>query len=354
MNFLKPILITLLVLALLIVFLMFNKSKMDVQAENPALEKPILVATITAEKQLLAQAISSVGAIEAQHDVTIISETHGKVTKVFADVGAKLSVGDAVVQVDSELKYAMFIAAEAQLEKAKKDLDRYQVLHRESGIAEHDLEQARLALKQAEANFIVAKRQLSDATIRTPISGILTERGFNVGEMIQPDAPVATVVNTASLKVAVFISESDVMKLNVGDAVPIALDVYPTHRFTGKIKSISEKANDAGSYRVEVVLSNDKETPVKVGMTARLTFGASAKREAIVLPRLAVQDGGKSKFVYTVEHGIAVQTPVKIGRSAGGDVEIISGLNGGEAVVTSGQTLLKTGAKVAIDAPALH
>ncbi|MGQ9806002.1 MAG: hypothetical protein ACUVRP_07995 [Chlorobiales bacterium] len=66
MNFLKPILITLLVLALLIVFLMFNQSKMDVQAENPALEKPILVATITAEKQFLAQTISSVGAIERQ------------------------------------------------------------------------------------------------------------------------------------------------------------------------------------------------------------------------------------------------------------------------------------------------
>ncbi|MFQ3599541.1 MAG: efflux RND transporter periplasmic adaptor subunit [Chloroherpetonaceae bacterium] len=351
MNFLKPLLITLSALALLVFLLMFNKSKMDAQAESPASEKPILVATITAEKRLLAHSISGVGAIEAQNDVTIISETHGKVTKVFADVGAKLSVGDAVVQVDSELKYATFIAAEAQFEKAKKDFARYEVLHRESGIAEHDLEQVRLALKQAEANFIVAKRQLSDATIRTPISGVLTERKFNIGEMIQPDAPVATVVNTASLKVVVFISESDVMKLGVGDEVPIELDVYPTHRFIGKIKSISEKATDAGSYRVEVAFSNQKETPVKVGMTARLTFGASAKREAVVLPRLAVQGGGKSMFVYTVENGIAVQTPVKTGRSAGSDVEIVSGLNGGELVVTAGQTLLKPGAKVSINAP---
>ncbi len=354
MNFLKPLLITLSALALLVFLLMFNKSKMDAQAESPVSEKPILATAITAEKRLLTQSISGVGAIEAQNDVTIVSETQGKVIKVFADVGTKLSAGDAVVQVDSELKYAAFVAAEAQFEKAKKDFERYQVLYREGGIAEDDLEQMRLTLKQAEANFIVAKRQHANATIRTPISGILTERKFNIGEMIQPDALVATVVNTASLKVIVFISEADVMKLRIGDEVPIELDVYPTHRFIGKIKSISDKATDAGSYRVEVVFSNQKEMPVKVGMTARLTFGASAKREAIILPRMAVLGDGKRAFVYTVENGVAVQTPVKTGRSAGGDIEIVFGLNGGEMVITNGQTLLKPGAKVSINAPTIR
>lgn len=346
MKFLKPILITATANALVIFALMFNKSKMDAQAESSKSDKPLVVRSIQAEKKFLANTLKAVGAIESENDVTVISETQGKVVKVLANVGAKLQAGEGIIQIDSEIKYANFIAAEAQFEKAKKDVERYEILRRESGIAENELELARLNLKQAEAHYIIAKRQCSDATIRAPISGTLTERKFNIGDMIQPDAPVATLVNTASLKINVFISESDVIKLRVGESVNISVDVYPEASFTGKIKSISEKATDAGNYAVVVSLANSKGIPLKIGMTARLTFHTHTQQEAVILPRIALQTSEKYAFVYVVENGIAVQKPVVAGRSAGGEIEIVSGLNGGERIVISGQTLLKNGTPV--------
>jgi RND family efflux transporter MFP subunit len=346
MKIIKPILIAAAAFALIISVLMFNKSRMDAQAESPKGETAVAIVAVKAEKKTLAQVFSAVGAIKSENDVVVISETSGKVIKVLANVGSLLRAGDAIVQVDSEIKSANFLAAEAQFEKAKKDVDRYQVLRRESGVAEIDVEQMRLALKQAEANYIIAKRQISDATIRAPISGALTERKFNIGEMIQPDAPVATIVNTSALKITVFISEKDILKLRVGESVEISVDVYPEKTFAGKIKSISDKADDAGAFAVEVSLLNTRQTPLKIGMTARLTFRSLSGQASIVLPRLAVQSDEKKSFVFAVENGIAVEKPVITGRSASGEIEIISGLNGGEIIVSGGQTLLKNGTPV--------
>jgi RND family efflux transporter MFP subunit len=347
----KYIILGLVLAALVVGFYSCNKAKSDSQNSTSAtIATSYSVSVITAARKDMTDSFSQVGTIAAYNDVAVVSETSGRVVKVNAEVGDYKPAGSVIVEVDSELKEAAYKAADVTYEKAKKDLERYEALYKEGSSSDTQIEQARWTYQSAESQYIVARRQLSDTKITTPISGIITARYVNVGNMVMgaPQATViANVVDISRLKVKVSVAEKDVIRLKVGEKVDVTTDVFPNDVFTGSIFSISSKGDEGHTYPVEVVLKNSKQQ-LKAGMFGRVMFTPKIAGNNIVIPRECIIGSVKDAKLYVINNNIAKLRPVVTGKDLGTDIEILDGLQEGEQVVVNGQNNLSDNAPVII------
>lgn len=346
----KSIVSAIVILVIIIAVLFMNKRKMSATTAG-GIKDVYYVSVEKVSKKDLTETLNLVGNIAANNDVNIISETAGKVTAVFTKVGDYKQAGSVLFQVDDELKKAAFMSAEANFEKAKKDYERFQTLYKEKSVTDSQLDQAKLGAAMAEAQYIVAKRQLNDTQIKTPISGYVTARYVDLGSMVQ-GAPqptlVANVVDINRLKVKLNLAERDAFLTKVGDQVAVSVDVYPGVTFKGRIESISSKGDEAHTYPVEISISNESAHPLKAGMFARVKFTSLKDRETVVIPRESLVGSIKEPQVFVVENGIAKLRNLTVGDQSGIYVQVLQGLMVGETIVVNGQNNLVDNLKVEI------
>lgn len=339
-----------LLVAVLLVLMFRNRAAMNAPTSTSAVLTTRSVAIATASRQPLDESFAVVGTVNAFNDVTILSETSGRVVKVMAEVGDHKPAGAVLVEVDSELKVAAFKAAEVAYEKAKKDLARYEALYKEGSVPDAQIEQARWSFQTAEAQYITAKRQLSDTRITTPIAGVVTARFVNLGTMVMgaPQATqIANVVDLSRLKVKVNVAEKDVFKLHTGDVVDVTTDVFPGVAFPGSVFTLSSKGDEAHTYGVEVLVK-DPGQKLKAGMFARATFRPKAAGAVIQVPRRAIVGSIQDAKVFVVKNGTALARPVVVSREAGLMVALSQGVAEGDTVVVDGQNNLDDNVRVVI------
>lgn len=288
-----------------------------------------------------------IGIAHAGQDLQIVSETQGRVVKILAEQGARLQAGAPIALVDAMLKESTLKLAKATHSKAHKDYERFVQLHNERTATAVELEQYKLALANAEYQLAVAQRQLDDATLRTPIAGVLTERMITHGSMVQPGMAVATVLDIATMKIKAQVSEQDAFRIKVGQSVIIKTDVYPAVQLHGSVKFLSLKADQARTYTIEIHCTNSSQYPLKAGQNVRVQYTLPT-RYALTIPRSALVGTNAERAVYVLAPGTDIPTKrvVGIGESTGAMVEITSGLRAGETVIASGAQILRPNTRV--------
>jgi RND family efflux transporter MFP subunit len=335
------------VFAAIVAVLFYNRSKLLANTNNGEITSlPVTVAE--ASRRQLDETDEVVGTVSANNDVAIVSEAEGKVKEIHAEIGEYKEAGSVLIQIDDELKRAAFNSAEVTYDKSKKDLDRFESLAKEHSVTDEQLEGARQTYQTAEAQYVTAKRQLSDTQVKTPISGVVTARNVDVGVMVLKNTVVANVVDLSRVKIRVNVSEHDAFKVRPNQTASITTDVYPGTVLAGTVYSVSDKADEAHTYAVEVRMVNSKEHPLKAGMFARVGFQTVADTGGVSIPRIALVGSIKSPQVYVVEHGFAKLRNVRAGAEVGNNLQILEGLHEGEQVVVSGQVNLKDSSAVTI------
>jgi RND family efflux transporter MFP subunit len=338
------------VVVVLVVLILKNRAAMNSTSEGSSIAAAYSVSVVAAAQQSIEDRITVVGTINGFNDVVVLSETQGRVVKVNVEVGDYKPAGSVLVEVDSELKEAAFKAVTVTYDKAKKDLERNEALYKEHSISDTQVEQARWAYESAEAQYVTSRRQLTDTKITTPISGIVTARFVNVGTMVMgaPQATqIADVVDISRLKAKVNIAENDLLKLHVGESAEVTTDLYPHTTFLGTIFTISSKGDDGHTYPVEVLLNNPK-LQLKAGMFVSVTFRPKAPVPMLVVPREALIGSMQDAKLYVVKDNIAKLRPVTVTKQIGTTIEITSGLQPGEMVVTDGQNNLSDSVSVVV------
>jgi RND family efflux transporter MFP subunit len=202
-------------LVLIAIILSVRHKKESIAASDMVTAVPVSVMVV--QKQKLASRLSLVGTINANNDVNVVSEAQGVVKEVYAKVGNTVAAGTALVQVDDEIPRSNLGTAQINYEKAQKDFERAENLFQENSIPISQLDAARLGMKAAENQLDIAKRQLANTRIKTPISGKVNSRYVNIGTMVQPGMPIANVVDISMLKVRVNVGESEAFSLKPGD-----------------------------------------------------------------------------------------------------------------------------------------
>ena len=242
-------------------------------------------------------------------------------------------------------------AAEAGYLNAKSDYNRFENAYKTGGVTKQQLDQAKVALTNADANYKQAKLNVGDTRIKAPISGIINKRFIEPGSMLtaMPATQLFEIVNVSTLKLTVNVNESQVATLKTGTAVTVTSSVYPNQEFKGKISFIAAKSDSSLNFPVEIEISNNVNNDLKAGMYGTAVFkSAQQKQSMTVIPRNAFVGSVSSNQVFVVENGKAVLKTVTAGRILGDQVEILSGLSDGEKVITTGQINLQNGNTVEI------
>jgi membrane fusion protein, multidrug efflux system len=316
-------------------------------AAKKALELPAVSVTKPAYRPV-SDSFSVIGSVQAAHEVTVVSETSGRIVDLPAKEGAAVSAGSPLASVDKDLREAAVIAAEAAYKKAGKDVERAAGLHADKLVSDADLEAARLGEASARAQYLVARKELENTTVRSPIDGVVAETYVSLGEQLGPGSRVALIVDASRLKVRALLPERSAIAQRVGEKVEVSSDLFPGRPFEGRIESIGIRGDETHSFPAEVTLLGAAASELRAGMSARLTFGGRGERKALLVPRAAVVGSLREPTVFVVSGGTAARRSIAIGGEYGTDVEVRSGLAESDDVVTGGQTLLADGQAVQV------
>ena len=352
MKIIKQILIpAFLIVLIVLAYLKLKSNKEEIKAATTLASQTISeipVKISTPKKGSINQQIFTTGTIGAIEELNVLSETQGKVTKVYKNVGDYVHKDEVVIEVDDETIAANVLVAEANYEQQKKDIERYKRLEQGEAIAKHDLEQAKIGLKKAEADLISAKKALRDTKIKAPISGIINKRMVEYGQFIAGGMPVFEVVNTAKLKIWIKVPEKDIFKVNKGQEVNISIPAIPGKTYTGRINAIGEKADNAMRFDVEVILNNPNDSShLKAGLFAEATIPVEAT-ETIIIEKMALTGSRQNPSVFVIEGDKATKRDIITSESDDKYIEVVKGLEEGEQVVVSGQLNLHDGDRVKV------
>ena len=300
------------------------------------------VKVIAAAKQDVRQDGTYSATVQAFAVNNIAPQSGGRIQKINVEVGDFVGKG----QVLAEMDRVQLDQAKLRLSNAETELGRLKQLYEQGGLAQSDYE-------AAELNFQVSKSTydnlLENTILRSPISGVVSARNYDRGDMYGMAAPIFTVQQITPVKILVGISEGDYTKVKKGDGVTLTVDALPGKTFSGTIKRIYPTIDPmTHTVNIEVNVPNQNRE-LRPGMYAKVnvTFGHSS---SIVVPDAAVVrlQGSGQRNVFVVEDGIAVQREVSLGRHFDSQYEILSGLEVGEQVVVKGGSALRNGAAVEV------
>lgn len=302
----------------------------------------IPVAVEAVKKGVLSEKVVSTGTLEASEVLNLVSETQGKIIKIFREKGDRVSAGDVIAKVDDEVIAANVLTAEANYAQYERDVERLTRLSEENAVTKRDLEQVNIGLKKAKADLITARKALNNTSIKSPIPGYINSDYITVGQLLGGGSPVCEIVNNSKLKLNIRVSEREVYKIKPGQEVTIKLTIFPDKNFTGKIASIAEKADAAMKFNVEITLSNDVDAHLKSGLYAEAELPVM-NQEQLIISKAGIVGSMESPIVYVAENGRAIKRNLVIGQSNDKQVEVLQGLSAGEKVIVSGQLNLKDG-----------
>ena len=321
-----------------------NEAKTAVVAETGG---AIVVKAENVTRQPLVLDFSANGNFAANQDLLMKSEVSGRVTGIRVKEGSRVSRGQVLALVDPEIINLDKQSAEDALQKIKTDYQRYKSSFETGGVTRAQLDDIELQLRNAEIRLQQANRRVQDANIKSPIDGIINRRDIEVGAYLSPGTDLFEIVDLSRLKLKITANETQVVNLKVGDKVTIVSSVFPDKEFNGEISFIAAKADNTLNYPVEITVDNSGASELKAGMYATAYFKFPQQDPTILIPRGSFVGGVNSNQVYVMAaDSTAKVREVVAGRIFGEQVEILSGLEEGETVITSGQINLVDGAKV--------
>ena len=210
-----------------------------------------------------------------------------------------------------------------------------------------DVQTARAAVEQAQAGVDSANLQLSQATIVAPFDGVITQKLLSAGALVSPSTPIVT-LNGNDLDVPVSFQESQLANLKAGLSANITVGAYTTQTFTGKVVGIYPSADPKTHTFIAKVVPDDSGGKLRAGMFANVVISGEQQNSALLVPlSTIIQVNGKDS-VFVVADGKAQVRPVIEGAISGGNIQIVSGVKAGEAVVVSGNAGLNDGDPVRV------
>ena len=323
-----------------------GKQKSGAPAGDPMMamaDKTPVVSVAAAVLQQVPQDAVYSASVQANVVNNIAPQSGGRIQKLNVEVGDFVSAG----QVLAEMDRVQLDQAALRLKNDETELARVKQLFEEGGVSQSDFESLELAFKVAKSSY---ENLLENTVLRAPVSGVVSARNYDRGDLYAMAQPIYTVQQITPVKLLVPISEADYTRVKRGDKVSLTADALPGKTYSGTIVRLYPTMDPAThTFNAEVRVNNEKRE-LRPGMYARVTvdFGAN---QSVVVPDAAVirqqGSGQRSVFVLNADDTVTIKV-VETGRHFGSQYEILSGLEAGEQVLTGGFTNLKSGDKVEV------
>lgn len=319
---------------LLTMFTLSCSGSKDKKTEKQVEEKPsVILAQVFARD--VSQIAEFTATIQPEAKNSIAPSAPGRIRRVMVEVGAHVAKGQRLVQMDA----VNLENYQTNINNIRQNYNRLVELYQVGGVSKQDMDNMKTQLDQAEASM---KSLQENTYLISPISGVVTAKNYDNGDLFNGQLPVLTVMQINPLKAVVNVSESFFPKVRGGMSVDISFDALPNERFTGVVSKIYPTVDETTrTFGVEIRLQNSGNK-VRPGMYARVTMNLGTENRVVVPDQAVVkQVGSGSRFVYVYEGGKVSYTEVKLGQRLDKEYELLSGVPTGAKVVVAGQAKLQ-------------
>ncbi|KAB1232794.1 MULTISPECIES: efflux RND transporter periplasmic adaptor subunit [Chryseobacterium] len=327
-----------------------NKEKQNKEVKEVAKQvDKINVNIVTVTRENIDTDYSANGTFLPKQEMNQSSEIAGRIVNVLVKEGSRVSAGQVLATIKRDAIEVDVSQAQNNLQNAIIDNQRYENAYKTGGVTKQQVDNSRLQLKNMQAAVKAQGVRVNDTSIRAGISGTINKKMVEPGTVVSIGTSMFEIVNINSLKLSVLVDESQIGRIALGQEVPINVNVLPEDSFSGRITFIAPKSDATLNFPVEIEVQNRGN--LKAGMYATATFKTNHGAETqnmLTVPAQAFVNGVSSGQLFIVNNGTAKLIKVQTGKVYGDKVQILSGLNGGEQVVTSGQINLDNGSKINI------
>lgn len=355
------------------VSMVFISAGCSSQAANTNL---VNVKVATADKHKLQTTLNVAGTLVPDQIVNVLSKISGQVTGMSFNIGDNVKAGDTLITLETKTLNSQLQQAEAslqsaeaaaqsariQVDQAKINLDtatkaynNIKALYDAGAVAQSQLDdvaaklsiaqkqyelasgpsqnQAAASVNVARANINNIKVQMDNATIASPISGVITNRNINVGEIASPGVALVTIADTSTLKLKGTVSQDVLPLIKAGQDIDVTVDIYSGKVFKGKVDNVGPMAVSTGTYfPIEISIKNTGD--IKAGLSAHASLSMTGD-EVIIVPASAVVQNNGQSYVFVIKNNVAMKRVVETGLSSDKEIEVIKGLDAGEQVAVT-------------------
>ncbi|MCO5248139.1 MAG: efflux RND transporter periplasmic adaptor subunit [Chitinophagales bacterium] len=315
--------------------------------------------------------ITSSGVVQSVQTAHISTRMMGTITSVNVDIGSHVSKGQVLFTVNSSdidakggQVDANITVAEAALRNAEKDYERFKTLFEKNSATAKELENVTLQYEAAKAQVKAAKEMKNEVNanlqyvrVTAPFSGVITQKMITVGNIASPGMPALVLESSGALEIATTVSESEIVAIKSGMNAEVSISSIQ-ETFTGKVsKTSSSSSMTGGQYIVKISIPAEAQKKVLSGMYANIAFegtentrtSSGQTASAVFVSEDAIVHRDELTGLYTVsDNNTALLRWVRLGKSAGGQVEVISGLSSDEAYIVKSDDRLYNGVPVIV------
>lgn len=289
---------------------------------------------------------SNTATLEAEQEALVVSKVRGILTSIDAEEGDYVQAGQVIARIEDEQYRIEANRARSSMDRLYNDYQRNKELFEKDLIAAEAYQNSRYEYESQKSAYELAKLNLNYTEIKSPISGIVSERFVKHGNMIGTDQQVFRVTDFNPLQAVIHVPEHEMAKIRVNQPAGLRVDALPGKEFSGYVKRISPVVNpETGTFKVTVFM-DENENQLRPGMFGRIKIVYDTRRNARMIPKAAVISEDNRESVFVVRDSLAFKKVIRTGYANGVNIEVLEGLDDGEFVVTIGQGSLQDSSRV--------
>ncbi len=340
----RTIVISVLVVALVATIVWVKKG--EGPGEGGYAYAPVKVALASVRLNEAPRAFASVGELAADRQVLVAAEAAGKITRIAFNSGQQVKAGQLLVQLNDATEQADRVRLQALVKQAESQYQRLRSLVAENAATKEQLEAAQAQLQTAKGSLQGVYAQIAKKAIRAPFAGEMGIRRINVGQYLNSGDAVASLVDAQMLRINFALDEKVIPAIKLNQMVALSVDAYPDEAFQAKVTAIDPLVGANRTVQIQATMANP-EARLKVGMFAKVQVKQDAI-QVLTVPETAITYTayGDSVFVATLNEQqqlMVKRVSVSVGERWDGLIEVSSGLEADQRVVTSGQLKLNDG-----------
>jgi membrane fusion protein, multidrug efflux system len=325
-----------------------TKDKIKQAEKDKKEDKKLPVEVAVAKKGPISSWIVTTATLEADSQITILSETTGTVERLMVDEGSFVKEGQTLAVLGDNQKMVEAQKAEIRLQNSKVELQRKESSYQQKIISQADYDKAKFERDVADSEVNASKVALQRLTIRAPFSGIITQRFIEKGQNISLGTQLFTLLDKDPLKARIYLPEKEVFGIERNQKVSLTLNAQKDVKFAGKIDQINPAVDSkTGTVKVTIIVDSAPQS-VRPGSFVDVRLVTQRHENALLIPKRALVEEAGQKYVFLLNKDMVVRRTVKVGFTDDVNAEILSGIDTGNSVVTAGQGSLRDGSRAEI------
>jgi len=310
------------------------------------------VVVVEAKRRSISETLALPGNVLANEMVEIKSETDGMVQEINFNEGQRVEKGRLLIRLDESKLAASVAEVDANFKLSEANHERGQQLLKDKLISQQEFDQVASSFAVNQAGLELKRRQLKDARIYASFSGIVGARNVSPGQVISKNTTLTWLVDLDPIKVEISVPEKFLGQVKIGQTIEFNVTAFPNQKFKGEVYFISPQVDLGTRTALVKALIPNPELQLKPGMFASLDLTLKERDQALMIPEVALINDGDKTSVFIVDKDLTAQLrPVRVDLRQAGQVEITSGLQGGEQVIVEGMQKVGPGGKVKLAPP---